>query len=96
MTQKTYKDGVYVPTKRTMEVYKWIYEETCKNGIQPSYRDVIRHFGKVSTNVLTWYVKMMKLAGYIGEPVKGKSRSIRFILTPDGEPFRGFTNKREE
>jgi SOS-response transcriptional repressor LexA len=73
------------PTERQQAFFLWLWEYTCEHGYQPSYREMSDFLGCTSPNNVRNY--LVSLAR--------RSRSIDFLLCPDGTPFRGFQNRPE-
>lgn len=76
-------------TDRQGEIYQYVWEYTCREGCQPSYRDIGRRFGIGSANGIVGHMTQLERRGWIQIP-KGHSRSIRFLFTPEGREFKGF------
>ena len=76
-------------SERQREIYEWILLKTKKDGFQPSIREIAEEFGIGSPNGVVCHLKGMQRKGYInlGE---SHSRSIRFLVRPDGKEFKGF------
>jgi SOS-response transcriptional repressor LexA len=69
-----------------------MYEFTRDNGFQPSYRDMARQFHFNSINGLVSHMRALQKKGFLLIP-GNETRSIRFKVRPDGQPFTGFADK---
>jgi len=76
-------------TDRQAEIYAWIFAETMRMGYQPILTEIGRQFGIRSAEGVNRNLNMIAKKGYI-KIHEGKARAIEFLVTPDGEPFRGF------
>jgi SOS-response transcriptional repressor LexA len=82
-------------TARQRAVYRFIYEHAKRHGRQPTWREIMDHFGFVSANAVTAYRQALARKGYVEKVKMGRGRgeprrSFDFLLTPDGRPFLGF------
>jgi SOS-response transcriptional repressor LexA len=78
-------------TGHQREVYAWLYGETLRCGFQPSNAEIAAHFGWSSNNAARVNLIALEQKGYVTSPsLSGQARSRRFLLRPDGRPFRGF------
>lgn len=78
-------------TPRQLEVYRWIWESTLRNGFQPSFREIRDAAGMKSPNAVAYLLHVLRHKGYVGPMVvPGQNRSLVFLKTPEGEPFHGF------
>jgi repressor LexA len=80
---------------RQHQIYEWIFEFTKDHGYQPSYRQVMAEFGIRSPNAITNLLKVLDRKGWVccSRQPGDSNHSIRFIVTPSGEPFRGFVER---
>jgi SOS-response transcriptional repressor LexA len=85
------KDGL---TRRQEQVLRRIFEETMRNGYQPSFMEVCSHFGWSNRNATQCHVKALRLKGYLGGSTN-ESRALRLLKTPSGGPFVGFVCKEK-
>lgn len=81
-----------LPTDRQLEIYAWIYDETRRQGYQPSTREMARNFGINFASGMACHLDALQETGYLGTSGEGwrEVRALRFLLRPDGLPFRGF------
>lgn len=80
-------------TARQREIFLFIWDHTCREGFQPSYRDVMEHFGITSPNGVLVHIRAMARKGWVRP---GTMRSVRFLRQPDGREFRGFVAAPEK
>lgn len=87
------------PTPRQAEVFRYLFEATRRTGVQPSFREACAVFGFHSTHSVTLHLRALARKGWVG-PIgrahRALSRSIRFLRTPAGTPFRGFVLPRDD
>lgn len=76
-------------TERQAVILEWIFGETCCKGYQPSYDEIEAAFGFGSGNGLACHLKAIERKGWI-KTEWGRSRSIVFLYTPDGNRFHDF------
>jgi SOS-response transcriptional repressor LexA len=83
-------------TARQKEIFTWIFETTLTNGYQPSYAEMVAHFGYATTNSIAVHIIALIRKGYLAIPPgmghRGGGRNprgLRFLRLPDGAPFRG-------
>jgi SOS-response transcriptional repressor LexA len=76
-------------TARQESIFTYIFETTRITGVQPSLRDICRHFGFHSPHAARGFIIALAKKGWI-EDSSHESRSVRFRLQPDGRPFTGF------
>ncbi len=77
-------------TERQAELYRYIFEYTCEHGYQPSIRGICEHFGMKSPNSVAAHLRPLAKKGWVASP-NLQSRALRFLYTPNGERFKGFT-----
>lgn len=82
-------------TDRSHAVYSHVFEHAREHGRQPSFREVMATFGITSPNGVAFHFRAACDKGY-ADLSHGRARSLRFIFTPDGKPFRGFILPSEE
>ncbi len=82
-------------TERQEALYRFIYEFTCRNGFQPSLREIGEHFSFNTSAGVCPHLKALQSKGWIKTEYQ-RSKAIRFVFTPDGRPWRGFTEVAEE
>jgi LexA DNA binding domain len=81
------------PTPRQLEVFAYLFEETRKTGVQPSFREACAAFGFKATHSVTLHLRALAKKGWIrpiGRTRRAHSRSLHFLRTPAGAPFTGF------
>lgn len=93
MTTKT-RRTITPLTDRQREIFGYIFDQTMRNGFQPSVREVMEAFDIKSPNGVVCQLRAMCNKGWIGSS-DNASRSIPFHLTPDGRPFKGFACREE-
>lgn len=74
---------------RQCEVYEHIWDRTCRDGFQPSVRELLDHFGIRGPKAIVDHLRAMERKGWLRRTDK-QNRSLRFLFTPDGRKFRGF------
>jgi SOS-response transcriptional repressor LexA len=79
-------------TRRQREIYSWIWWHTLDFGYQPSYREIMDAFGITSPNGVRQLMRVLAKKGF-ADPGGGQGRALRFVRTPDGEPFAGFKHE---
>jgi SOS-response transcriptional repressor LexA len=82
------------PSPRQRDIFRWLWEQTCANGCQPSVRELMERFGIKSPNGAMCHLHALDRKGWIKLNVQ-TARSIRFLRCPDGRPFRGFVPRVE-
>jgi SOS-response transcriptional repressor LexA len=77
-------------TARQETIFTYIFETTRITGVQPSLRDICRHFGFHSPHAARGHLLTLARKGWIG-PLISEARSVRFLkVPPSGAIFRGF------
>jgi SOS-response transcriptional repressor LexA len=77
-------------TARQETIFTYIFETTRMTGVQPSLRDICRHFDFHSPQAARGHLLTLARKGWIG-PLINEARSVRFLkIPPSGAPFRGF------
>jgi repressor LexA len=76
-------------TQRQRSVLDFLYAYTLAHGYQPSAREVLDRFRLSSLNSYGVHLRALERKGYLLVAV-GRSRGVKFVLWPDGEPFTGF------
>lgn len=74
-------------TDRQRAILAYICDAICRDGYQPSIRDICRRFG-VANNAVSGHMKALARKGYI-DPSDGEGRAVRILRRPDGRPFKG-------
>jgi SOS-response transcriptional repressor LexA len=83
-------------TARQESIFIYIFETTRTTGVQPSLRDICRHFGFHSPHAARGHLLTLARKGWIG-PLISEARSVRFLkVPPSGAPFRGFVLPEED
>lgn len=77
-------------TEKQRAVFTFIWEHTLRHGHQPTFRDIMREFCFSVPCAATCYMKALAQKGYVERSAGAKPMRLRFLFTPDGEPFRGF------
>jgi repressor LexA len=76
-------------TQRQHAVLDYLYSYTLEHGYQPTAREVLARFDLSSLNSYVGHLRALARKGYLRGAV-GRSRGVKFLLWPDGEPFTGF------
>jgi SOS-response transcriptional repressor LexA len=77
-------------TARQETILLYLFETTRITGVQPSLRDICRHFGFHSPHAARGHLLTLARKGWIG-PLISEARSVRFLKIPtSGALFRGF------
>ena len=63
-------------TKRQLSVLEFIGNQIISTGVQPTYRDIARHFGFAAQNGVVCHVEALTRKGYI-ERMPGEGRALR-------------------
>ena len=63
-------------TKRQLSVLEFIGNQIISTGVQPTYREIARHFGFAAQNGVVCHVTALARKGYI-ERVHGEGRALR-------------------
>ena len=79
-------------TPRQRAIFRFIFDWTCDKGYQPSYQEIMNHFGFSSPNAVRIHVKAMERKGWLHSS-GNEMRCIRFLRTPAGMPFKGFVER---
>jgi SOS-response transcriptional repressor LexA len=75
-------------TVRQREVLDFLYAYTLQHGYQPTAREVLARFRLSSLNSYGGHLRALDRKGYL-RVAFGRSRGVKFLLWPDGEPFTG-------
>jgi repressor LexA len=79
-------------TERQAEIFIFLFENTCRQGYQPSMREVMIAFDFHGTNAVACHFDALDRKGWI--EVSGHwSRAVRFLRNPDGSAFTGLVPK---
>jgi hypothetical protein len=79
-------------TERQFEVFRLLYESARDRGYQPSIRSLCAALGMRSPNAMSSHLRALARAGWL-RPGGGESRSVEFLRTLTGQPFRGFLDR---
>jgi SOS-response transcriptional repressor LexA len=83
-------------TARQETILLYLFETTRTTGVQPSLRDICRHFDFHSPQAARGHLLTLARKGWIGPPIN-EARSVRFLkIPPSGVPFRGFVLPEED
>lgn len=78
-------------------IYDLIVESVMKNGYQPSHQELAAALGYRGRAGVCNVIKHAATQGFCeGLVDTSRSRAIKFLKTPDGEPFPGFILKPNE
>jgi repressor LexA len=69
-------------TARQAQILGFIRGYIHDNGIPPSLRDIVRHFGLGSTNAVACHLEAIERKGAIKLTGAGKSRGIKVLVGP--------------
>lgn len=72
-------------SERQAQVLKYIQKSIDENGYPPTLREIGIHMGIRSTNGVNDHLRALERKGYLGRE-QTKSRALRPLLRPDGEP----------
>ena len=64
-------------TERQKEIYDFFVDETMRTGIQPSYRQAMKHFGFTSLNAIPQFVNAIEKKGWWTYEKLGHSRALK-------------------
>jgi SOS-response transcriptional repressor LexA len=81
-------------TRKQEAVLRYIFEETMRNGFQPTFLGIATHLGSPNRNAALCHIKALRLKGYLGGSTN-ESRALRLLKTPEGETFSGFVPRKE-
>jgi hypothetical protein len=76
-------------SEKQARVFLRLFQMTMETGTQPSFLELREQFGMRSTHSIVHYMKILAQKGWI-RAGSIHSRSVEFLLEPDGRPFRGF------
>lgn len=77
MCYNVYIMGSKILTEKQKAVYKFLKQETIKNGYQPNTEEMCAHFGIASTNGIAGHLRALSKKGYI--KITGKSRALTLL-----------------
>lgn len=63
-------------TERQKEVYEFYVEHTMEHGFQPTYREVMAHFGFGSMNSVNQYIRAIQNKGWWKCHADSKKKSL--------------------
>jgi SOS-response transcriptional repressor LexA len=76
-------------------LFGFLYAAARDDGRQPGYREIMERFGWSSLNAVQGHISALGRKGYIDRSTPYRNRSIIFLLTPSGKPFRGFAERED-
>ena len=83
------------PSARQREVFATLYSLTRAQGYQPSLAELATACG-VKLTCASHHLRELRARGWVGDKGSPRTRSVPFLRTPDGSPFRGFAEKLDD
>ena len=75
------------PTRRQMEVLRFVYDYLLKYGYQPTLREIAKKLGIANHNGVFGHLSALERRGYLA--MTEGQRAILLMKWPDGGEFRG-------